>query len=91
MRLTAPLAAIVIVAILCVTASWLALVLTHTIPVETGFALVSHLGAFVTGSVLPLVVRVRASGVSVQFSADDTGSFHAAAPTPDNDPRRTRP
>lgn len=52
------MAAIVITLIVCMFGTWLALVLTKTISVETIYPFLSHLATFLLASFLPGIVSV---------------------------------
>jgi hypothetical protein len=67
---TAPVAAIVIVAMLIVGLGWLALVLTKTLPIDSGLSLLTHLGVFLFGANVPLVQWFRSKRIRLDTSSD---------------------
>lgn len=69
-RFNWPLAAVVIVVFLGTLGSWLALVLSHVLPVESGLTLLSHAGAFASGTLVPLVTYWREKKLSVELDSD---------------------
>jgi hypothetical protein len=70
-RITGPVAAIVIAAMLIASGGWLVLVLTKTLPVESGVTLLSHLSFFLFGSGVPLVQWFRAKRIRFDIASSD--------------------
>ncbi len=69
-RLNWPLAAVVIVVFLGTLGAWLALVLSKVLPVESGLTLLSHAGAFVSGTFIPLVTYWREKKLTFEVDSE---------------------
>lgn len=57
-RFNGPAAAVAITLVVCTFATWLTLVLTRTIAVETIYPFLSHLAVFVVSSFLPSMISM---------------------------------
>lgn len=57
-RFNGPAAAVAITLVVCTFATWLTLVLTKTISVETIYPFLSHLAVFIVSSFLPSMISM---------------------------------
>lgn len=64
------MAAVLIAIIVTGSGVWLTLVLTHTIPVESGWELLSHFVALLAGGALPLTSYWREKRIAFDITSD---------------------
>lgn len=69
-RLNWPLAAVVIVVFVGTLGTWLSLVLAKVLPVQSGLTLLSHAGAFGSGTFIPLVTYWREKKLALELDSD---------------------